>query len=74
VTYLYTTARPADKPCGVLNSTFNQYQLTVYAGTVTPGAWVTQCTGAGGVRNVWRANADGRNMPYQYPEIAATCP
>ena len=72
--YLYTIARPADVSCGALNSSFNQYQLTIKGGTLTPGAWVTQCAGSGGVRNVWRVNSDGRNAPYQYPEIAATCP
>ncbi len=79
-TYLYTTARPADHPCGeltavaALDAIYNERQLTIYNGSATPGSWFTQCVGAGHVRKVWRTNADGRNAPFQYPEIAMSCP
>jgi len=73
-TYLYTRPLPGGALCGSLNTTFNQYQLTIGGGSMTPYGWVTQCVGSGGVRLVWRASADGRNIPFMYPELAASCP
>ena len=72
--YLYTRPLPGGSTCGAFNGTFNEYQLTISGGVMTPFGWATQCAGAGGVRRVWRAGADGRNVPYQYPELAGSCP
>jgi hypothetical protein len=73
-TYQYTRLLPSGGVCGALNATFGEFQLTISGGSMTPFGWATQCAGAGGVRRVWRANADGRNVPFQYPELTASCP
>ncbi len=73
-TYQYTRIRPGASVCGALHPTFNEYQLTMSGGVMTPFGWATQCAGTGGARRVWRALADGRNVPYQYPELTASCP
>ena len=72
--FLYTQMRLPSMSCGNYNPVFGQYQLTISGGTMTPFGWATQCAGAGGVRRVWRANADGRNIPFVYPELTASCP
>lgn len=73
-TYQYTRPLPAGHSCGSINPTFGEYQLTISAGTMTPGAWATQCLPSGGVRRVWRAAGNGRDVPFVYPELAASCP
>jgi hypothetical protein len=74
-TYLYTQPRSPSLFCGDFHPVFMQYQLTISGGGVmTPFGWVTQCTGGGGVRLVWRANLDGRNVPFLYPELTPSCP
>ena len=73
-TYQYTRPLPGGSLCGALNGVFNEYQLTMGGGVITPFGWVTQCSGAAGTRRVWRALVDGRNIPFQYPELSASCP
>jgi serine protease len=73
-TYLYTRPLPAGVTCGSSNHVYGQSQLTISGGSMTPNVWVTQCVGAGGVRLVWRAGSDGRNMPFLYPEQTRSCP
>jgi hypothetical protein len=73
-TYQYTRPLPGGSTCGALNGVFNEYQLTMSGGVMTPFGWATQCAGSGGVRRVWRALVDGKNIPFQYPEISASCP
>jgi hypothetical protein len=73
-TYQYTRSLPGGSLCGDLNGVFNEYQLTMSGGVMTPLGWVTQCSGAEGTRRVWRAQVDGRNIPFQYPEVTASCP
>ena len=72
--YQYTRVLPPSSTCGAYNATFGEYQLTISGGNMTPFGWVTQCTGSGSVRRVWRAGGDGRNIPFQYPEISGSCP
>jgi len=72
--YQYTQVRSPSTSCGAWNAVFGQYQLTISGGTMTPFGWATQCAGSGNVRRVWRANADGRNIPFAYPELTASCP